>query len=240
MKHALRAIGCFCIWVALCLAPVCQLVSLATDAPLLQDLMEKHSAASGVDPKALPLLASRIAGYLSGQLDSLQSNASKDKAGLPCFSENDILHMKDVRNLIESGTNLCRFIWPSLLLFMLSLVPCFLYKKSDLLFEASLRVSIAGSAFILLILFFGTWAALDFNSVFVVFHKVLFTNDLWLLDPSTDLMIQLMPLPLFVDYALVLLKRLLPIAGLIALSAFITLHQHKKRGISYEHHPANR
>ena len=45
------------------------------------------------------------------------------------------------------------------------------------------------------------WAVIDFDSLFIRFHQIAFTNELWLLDPRTDLMIQLMPTPFFVDYA---------------------------------------
>ena len=44
-------------------------------------------------------------------------------------------------------------------------------------------------------------ACIDFNSLFILFHKVAFTNDLWLLDPSTDLLIRLMPIEFFISYA---------------------------------------
>lgn len=36
-----------------------------------------------------------------------------------------------------------------------------------------------------------------FAGLFVGMHRLLFTNDLWLMDPSTDLLIRMMPQPLF-------------------------------------------
>ena len=36
-----------------------------------------------------------------------------------------------------------------------------------------------------------------FERLFVLMHKMLFTNDLWLLNPSTDILIRMMPQPLF-------------------------------------------
>lgn len=45
------------------------------------------------------------------------------------------------------------------------------------------------------------WALIDFNSLFILFHRIAFTNDLWLLDPATDLLIRLMPVTLFTRYA---------------------------------------
>lgn len=45
------------------------------------------------------------------------------------------------------------------------------------------------------------WGLIHFDSLFYAFHLVAFRNDLWLLDPTRDLLIQLMPTPFFMDYA---------------------------------------
>ena len=45
------------------------------------------------------------------------------------------------------------------------------------------------------------WGCVDFGSLFVLFHHVAFTNSLWLLNPSTDLLIRLMPTNFFVSFA---------------------------------------
>ena len=39
----------------------------------------------------------------------------------------------------------------------------------------------------------------DFNKYFTLFHEVFFTNDLWLLDPRTDLLIRMLPEGFFFD-----------------------------------------
>ena len=62
-------------------------------------------------------------------------------------------------------------------------------------------------------------ACIDFNSLFVLFHKVAFTNDLWLLNPQTDLLIRLMPIEFFISYAAIIGGGwLLGMAGLLAIS----------------------
>ena len=42
---------------------------------------------------------------------------------------------------------------------------------------------------------------MDFNRLFILFHRIAFTNDLWLLNPRTDLLIRLMPIGFFISYA---------------------------------------
>ena len=41
------------------------------------------------------------------------------------------------------------------------------------------------------------WAAVDFYSLFASFHRLVFTNENWLLDPQTDRLIRMMPQRLF-------------------------------------------
>ena len=41
--------------------------------------------------------------------------------------------------------------------------------------------------------FLGIWAYVDFNAFWTMFHEILFTNDLWLLDPRVSIMINMFP-----------------------------------------------
>lgn len=45
----------------------------------------------------------------------------------------------------------------------------------------------------------GVMVASDFNKYFFLFHEIFFNNDLWLLDPATDLMIRMLPEEFFAD-----------------------------------------
>ena len=59
------------------------------------------------------------------------------------------------------------------------------------------------------------WGFADFESLFLLFHQVSFANDLWLMNPQTDLMIALMPESFFMWYGGELIKSLLPILGIM-------------------------
>lgn len=45
------------------------------------------------------------------------------------------------------------------------------------------------------------FASRHWDQAFTMFHRIFFNNDLWLLNPATDLMIQMMPAPFFVGMA---------------------------------------
>ena len=53
-----------------------------------------------------------------------------------------------------------------------------------------------------LVLLIGFLAASNFTKYWTIFHHIFFTNDLWLLDPKTDLMIQMLPEQFFSGMAL--------------------------------------
>ena len=69
----------------------------------------------------------------------------------------------------------------------------------------------------------GVWAAVDFDGMFITFHRVFFTNDLWLLDPGKHLLIQLMPTAFFFAYAGVILLRILPVPAALAVYDIIVM-----------------
>ena len=68
---------------------------------------------------------------------------------------------------------------------------------------------------------FAGWAAVDFDSAFNFFHEMLFTNDLWLLDPRTDLLIRICPQSMFMNMGLRI--GLMSLAWVLAVPALATL-----------------
>ena len=88
--------------------------------------------------------------------------------------------------------------------------------------KAGLRQALAGAETglrILGILAAGLvlWAAVDFDGLFVTFHRVFFSNDLWLLNPREHLLIMLMPTPFFVWYVKQIALGCWPILALMLL-----------------------
>ena len=119
--------------------------------------------------------------YMEGKSDTLKLN--RNVLGFDKFSSRETLHMIDVRNIYIIFRTL-RDI--SCILYIISLV---LYKRktnNNKIFKYSIisfiiaNVIFLGSS--LMILF-------NFDEFWFEFHKIAFTNDLWLLNPSNDLMI---------------------------------------------------
>ena len=66
------------------------------------------------------------------------------------------------------------------------------------------------------------FAVIDFNRIFTWLHQLLFTNDLWLLNPHTDLLIALMPEGMFMHLSQRVLYRTVPMLLFLFAAAILT------------------
>ena len=66
------------------------------------------------------------------------------------------------------------------------------------------------------------WGVISFDSLFTAFHKLAFTNDLWLLDARTDMLIRLMPGTFFRSLGIKVLLAIVP-AALVCFAVAVVL-----------------
>jgi integral membrane protein (TIGR01906 family) len=136
--------------------------------------------------------------YLRGNREVLSVVTMVDGQEQDFFGEQDRLHMEDVQRLFLGGLRMRRGAMCMVLFCVAVLV---LQKKKWL--SSFLRVFwkvVLGFFAVLAIL--GIWIWKDFNRVFIKFHELFFTNDLWMFDPATDYMIRMLPEGLFYDMVL--------------------------------------
>lgn len=137
---------------------------------------------TGLKKDELKYVSSEIIRYIDGSRDNFDI-VSKD--GKSYFNEKEISHMKDVLVLFNKGRVLKQI---SFALILISLI--YLFKKErDSIPRTLIRTFI--TCFFVFLVIIGL-SILDFNKSFEIFHEILFTNDLWLLDPTEDLLINLL------------------------------------------------
>ncbi len=147
-------------------------------------------AVTGLTAEGERTVADALARYFSGDAASPQTTVARFDALVPAFSEKELSHLKDIRGLIDAAQPVTALCFAALLLM---LVCVFVQGKGE-------HVRTLGRAFCVLpalLAALAVWAAFNFDGLFITFHKILFTNDDWLLDPRTHLLIQLMPLEFF-------------------------------------------
>ena len=148
----------------------------ALDAPAMAARFGQYSQ---VPAENHAPLAQEIVDYLCGR-----------RSDLPSFHSHEQQHMQDVKNIF------------SLLMYLMlgglfGLVNLFFQRKLGS-FKVFLQTLLGALIFFAALII---WGLIDFDSLFYAFHLVAFRNDLWLLNPATDLLIQLMPTAFFMDYA---------------------------------------
>lgn len=107
------------------------------------------------------------------------------------FNDKEKEHLKDVRNLF----NISKFLI-ALCIIIIGVSYYFLRKRE---FLDGLNKGALLTIIFILILFITI--LINFNLGFVIFHKLLFENDLWLLNPEEDNLIVLLPEEIFFDIA---------------------------------------
>ena len=138
-----------------------------------------------------------IAGYLTGGEETFQYTFT-DSGGTvrACFRSHEAEHMRDCRRLIALAGSL-RWVFGGAALVLLGvgvLIPG-LRKPMAKGAESGL------AAFGVTAAALAVWGFLDFDGLFTAFHRIAFDNDGWLLDPSKDLLIRLMPVEFFIALA---------------------------------------
>ncbi len=135
--------------------------------------------------------------YLKGERENLVVDTVVDGQEREFFNEREIAHMEDVQHLFLIGIGARRIV-----LAIIGVLLCFQYalglkwgKLLPRIFQyTTIGLGVVSGGLVALI-------ATDFNKYFTLFHEIFFTNDLWLLDPETDLLINILPEGFFVDMA---------------------------------------
>ena len=172
---------------------------------------------SGLPRNAYAAVGEMTAGYLTGRISDFQYTLKEANGeSRPLFHDYEAAHMADCRELILLdgrvsliclGVSLACVAWAvgdarRWKGRMASLSPA--QSRTEERSETACAVAFcrgglrgmaaAGLAAAGLLI----WALVDFDGLFITFHQVAFSNDLWLLNPRTDLLIRLMPQKLFV------------------------------------------
>ena len=197
--------------------------AVGTDAVLYYSEQTKAGVLpeAGISEADLRDLDGRLAAYLAGDEAALNAGGSVVQMPVfdrlqPAFNEREMTHMGDCFRLFQ----LLRKVRSRLVPWAVLLIVGGAYLLQN---RRKARLAAWLSPLILLIPLgaFGIWAAADFDGTFSFFHRLLFTNDLWLLDPRTDLLIRICPEDMFMAMGLRIAAWSL--AALIAIPALATL-----------------
>ena len=161
---------------------------------------EKYNVTAAVRMEMDDLLqvTDEMMDYLRGDREDLHVMTVVDGSPREFFNAREIAHMEDVRGLFLGAITLRRVCLAAAAVCVLLMTAL----KADLKRTLPRMLCVGTGLFFLLAAGIGLLIASDFSRYFVVFHHIFFDNDLWILNPATDLLINIVPEPFFADTAL--------------------------------------
>ena len=141
-----------------------------------------------------------IKDYFKNDLEKLEIIITQNNNNYNLFKDREIDHMVDVKSIIQSTLLFEKVGGILLIIFLIMLF----YNQKLKTIEENIRKIILKSFFLwgafLSIIIFGMMV--NFNYTFILFHKLLFRNDLWILNPRTDFLLMMFPQRFFLEIAI--------------------------------------
>ncbi|MBQ8605077.1 MAG: TIGR01906 family membrane protein [Oscillospiraceae bacterium] len=142
--------------------------------------------------------------YLNDRRDDLDMQAEEFGVMAETFDEREKTHMIDVKNLYRFAA---KSMYTLLAGALAGLTMLFVKDRAGFLNGIMDGAKFALAFAIILSMGFALMFIFDFNAFWTVFHHVVFTNDLWLLDPDISTMINMFPLNFFLAMCTGILTR---------------------------------
>lgn len=168
----------------------------------------------GVSEKDLMFITENMLKYLKDERNTLDMQVTVNNKLEEVFGQREKAHMVDVKDLFIMGTSIRNVGAIILVLFMI-----YFYFNKNIAFKVLGFIKYVFLAIIVLILLLSSLLVINFNKYFTIFHEIFFDNDLWLLDPNEDILINIVPEDFFFEtsmYILILFSFLMIISITIA------------------------
>ena len=180
----------------------------------------------GISVEELEAVTDVLISYTAGKAPSLDVQATIEGERQEVFGEREKAHMVDVQALYINARNVrtvCLIAAPLLILL------AFIISRAKAVRILCRSFLITSGAFLLVTAALTIYAVSDFNSFWTSFHHVFFTNDLWLLDPNTDVLIMMVPEQFFFDLVTRIIIRFVSIFVIFNAAAFVGLKLYKRK-----------
>lgn len=191
-------------WLFVCCLPVLLLASAicweVNELRLYEYGFGKYeiSQATGIDKPELKRVAQHLVDYFNLKVNTAQIVVGKRGEAFSLFNERELVHLQDVRSLIQLD------YWVQRGTFLLIVICAFALFFG---FRVGWRMLVKGLSWgslitVGLMVVLALWAFFGFEKLFILFHLVSFPNEYWMLDPAKDYLIRLFPEGFFYDASL--------------------------------------
>jgi integral membrane protein (TIGR01906 family) len=154
------------------------------------------SQATGLADSELEKAAAGLISYFNSDEEYISLTAVKDGEPFELFNEREVIHLKDVKGLIQLDYG----VLEGTLAYVLAYAGvCLFWKKRRYWRHLAWGLVGGGGITLGLMLALGLGILFDFEQIFWQFHVISFSNQFWLLDPTRDYLKMLFPDGFFYD-----------------------------------------
>lgn len=148
------------------------------------------AATTGLTYPQLDRAAGEIRDYFVNDARYLAINVTVDGETEPLYSEEEVLHMADVKDLMQI---LFRINEITLAVVLATVAGRFLWAREGNLRRLARETLYGLGLGAVIAVAVGALAVVGFDAAWNQFHEIAFANDFWQLDPDTDRLIQMFP-----------------------------------------------
>ena len=185
--------------IAVPVALVTTTVRILANEPLVYEYaIDEYDAmqTTGIARDELLRAGSELRNYFNNDEDEIFVRVERDGSPIRLFNDRETIHLRDVKNLMIKNF---RVQEASVIFVLTYVVAVFIWARESslrilakqLLLSVLLSLAIIGGV--------GAFAFTGFHESFDQFHRIVFDNDFWQLDPSRDRLIQMFPEPFWED-----------------------------------------
>lgn len=232
----MQAVRYVVFWLFVCCLPVLFVTTAirwaVNEVRLYEYGFEKHrvSQDTGISSLELRRAALDLIDYFNFRRDEAQVVISGRDGEIKLFNAKELIHLQDVRSLIQLNT----IVQLSVLVVMLVCISVLSFLSrhrwanlaKGLLAGSVLTLTVAAVMIL--------WCWLGFRYFFYLFHVMSFSNEYWMLDPARDYLIRLFPEGFFYDAALFVFSAVLVVTLLVMGLSLYALGLFSRRKIGAE------
>lgn len=187
------------------------------------------SQTTGLAPDQLNKAATELIKYFNDNEEYISVTVIKDNKPFDLFNQREIIHLKDVKGLIQLDYR----VLLATLIYIIGFAIVSLFWRRKRYWRDLALVLVSGSGLTLFpMIAFGLGALFAFDQLFWQFHLISFTNELWLLDPTQDYLIRLFTQGFFYDVTLFFASLTVLAAIILGTVCFIYLKRHKPQSLN--------
>lgn len=206
--------------IALPVALVTTNVRLAVNSPALYEYgFDTYDAerATGIDRAQLDAAAADLRAYFNdgrATISTLVVDARGEET--PLYTPRETSHLRDVKRLFQWTFRAQELAVAYVITYV---VAVFIWAREMTLRSLASRVMTSVLVALGVVAGIGGFALTGFEDAWTEFHKIVFTNDFWLLDPTADHLIQMFPEGFWFDATVLIGVMTLAEAGVLLLAS---------------------